>query len=67
VTSRGDRREPIFDDDEDRKAWLEVLAAALNRFQASAYAYCLMSNHYHVVLQTHRPNLSRLMRHLNGV
>ena len=67
VTSRGDRREPIFDDDEDRKTWLEVLASALDRFQASTYAYCLMGNHYHVVLQTHRPNLSRLMRHLNGV
>lgn len=67
VTSRGDRREPIFDDDEDRLAWLSVLADALDRFHATAYAYCLMDNHYHVVIQTHRPNLSRLMRHLNGV
>lgn len=67
VTSRGDRREPIYEDDEDRRAWLEVLAKALERFEASVYAYCLMGNHYHVVLQTHRPNLSRLMRHLNGV
>lgn len=67
VTSRGDRREPIFDDDEDREAWLTVLTDALDRFHASAYAYCLMGNHYHIVLQTHRPNLSRLMRHLNGV
>ena len=39
----------------------------LKRFEASAFAYCLMDNHYHVVLQTHRPNLSRLMRHVNGV
>lgn len=67
VTSRGDRREPIFDDDDDRVEWLAVLADALDRFHATAYAYCLMGNHYHVVLQTHRPNLSRLMRHLNGV
>jgi len=67
VTSRGDRREPIFEDDEDRETWLTVLAEGLDRFHASACAYCLMSNHYHIVLQTHRPNLSRLMRHVNGV
>lgn len=67
VTSRGDRREPIFEDDADRHAWLSVLAEALDRFQATVYAYCLMDNHYHIILQTHRPNLSRLMRHVNGV
>lgn len=67
VTSRGDRREPIFEDDEDRRVWLELFAEALDRFHATAYAYCLMGNHYHAVIQTHRPNLSRLMRHLNGV
>jgi putative transposase len=67
VTSRGDRREPIFDDDADRREWLQVLAEGLDRFQATAYAYCLMGNHYHAVMQTHRPNLSRLMRHVNGV
>lgn len=39
----------------------------LERFEATAFAYCLMGNHYHVVVQTHRPNLSRLMRHVNGV
>ena len=67
VTSRGDRREPIFEDDDDRREWLAVLVEALDRFQATAYAYCLMGNHYHVVMQTHRPNLSRVMRHVNGV
>jgi REP-associated tyrosine transposase len=67
VTSRGDRREPIFEDDDDRREWLAVLAEALDRFEATTYAYCLMGNHYHVVMQTHRPNLSRLMRHVNGV
>jgi REP element-mobilizing transposase RayT len=67
VTARGDRREPIFEDDEDRRALLEVLSRALERFDASYLAYCLMSNHYHFVLETHRANLSRLMRHVNGV
>ena len=42
VTSRGDRREPIFLDDEDRRALLEVVAQAMQRFDAQALAYCLM-------------------------
>jgi len=67
VTSRGDRREPIFEDDADREAWLEVLGHALVRFDATVFAYCLMGNHYHVVVQTRQANLSRLMRELNGV
>ena len=67
LTSRGDRREPIFEDDDDRRALLEVLAQALERFEATCFAYCLMGNHYHFVVQTRRPNLSRLMRHVNGV
>jgi putative transposase len=67
ITSRGDRRENIFDDDDDRLMWLEVLAEALESFDATVFAWCLMSNHYHIVLRTRRANLSRLMRHLNGV
>lgn len=67
VTSRGDRREPIFVDDRDRTLLIEALAQALGRFDAAALAYCLMGNHYHLVLQTKRANLSRLMRHVNGV
>lgn len=67
VTSRGDRREPIFVDDEDRLALLDVLAQAADRFDAQALAYCLMGNHYHLVLHTRAANLSRFMRHLNGV
>ena len=67
VTSRGDRREPIYKDDVDREGQLAVLAKALDRFNSEALAYCLMGNHYHLVLQTHSGQLSRLMRHLNGV
>jgi REP element-mobilizing transposase RayT len=67
VTARGDRREPIFEDDEDRLAFLSFLGQALERFDAQCLAYCLMGNHYHLVLHTRQPNLSRLMRHLNGV
>ncbi|HYD61601.1 MAG TPA: transposase [Noviherbaspirillum sp.] len=67
VTTRGDRREPIFEDDADREALLEVVRQGVERFDVVVYAYCLMSNHYHFVLQTRQPNLSRLMRHVNGV
>ncbi len=67
VTSRGDRREPIYRDDQDRLAHLDVLAQAVERFSAAVLAYCLMGNHYHLVLHTRAANLSRLMRHLNGV
>lgn len=67
VTSRGDRREPIFVDDSDRRDLLGVVGTALKRFDASMLAYCLMGNHYHFVLQTRQANLSLLMRHINGV
>ncbi|MBP6250076.1 MAG: transposase [Leptothrix sp. (in: Bacteria)] len=67
VTSRGDRREPIYRDDEDREAHLAIIAQAMARFDAQVLAYCLMGNHFHLVLQTRQANLSRLMRHVNGV
>ena len=67
VTSRGDRREAIYGGDEDRTLFLDVLAQATERFHAKVLAYCLMGNHYHLVLQTRDANLSLLMRHLNGV
>jgi putative transposase len=67
ITSRGDRREPIFVDDEDRLALLDIVAQALSRFDAQMLAYCLMGNHYHFVLHTRQANLSLLMRHINGV
>ena len=67
VTSRGDRREPIYRDDADRQCQLDVLAEALARFDADVLAYCLMGNHFHLVVQTHAGQLSRLMRQLNGV
>ena len=67
VTSRGDRREAIFDDDTDREALLQVLDRTLTRFDGCVFAYCLMDNHYHLVLHTRRANLSRIMRDVNGI
>ena len=56
----GDRREPIFVDDEDRQGLLEVVAQALSRFDAEALSYCLIGYHYHFVLHTRQANLSLL-------
>ena len=67
VTARGDRREDIVNDDDDRSCLLDLWGEALVRFDAVCFAYCLMGNHYHFVVETRRANLSRLMRHVNGV
>jgi putative transposase len=67
VTARGDRREAIYRDDADRRTQLDVLAQAMDRFDAQLLAYCQMGNHFHLVLHTRQANLSRLMRHVNGV
>jgi REP-associated tyrosine transposase len=67
VTSRGDRREAIYEDDEDRNKWLEILGSTCKRFNWRCHAYCLMDNHYHMVIETAEGNLSKGMRQLNGV
>ena len=67
VTSRGDRREDIFAGDDDRVAWLDILGTVCERFNWTCHAYCLMTNHYHVVVETVEGNLAKGMRQLNGV
>ena len=67
VTSRGDGREDIFLDDEDRILFLSVLAEAVEILNWSVHSYCLMGNHYHLLLETPDSNLAKGMRHLNGV
>jgi REP element-mobilizing transposase RayT len=65
VTSRGNERRPIFVDDRDREIFLEFLGRAVTRFGWSLTAYVLMTNHFHLVVQTPEPNLSRGMHWLN--
>ena len=67
VTSRGDRREDIFHDTSDREDWLTLLEQVCERFNWRCHAYCQMTNHYHVVVETPDANLSHGMRQLNGV
>ena len=67
ITTRGNAREPIYRDDDDRLSFLAVLESVVKRYGWLCHAYCLMDNHYHLVIETPRPNLSRGMRQLNGV
>jgi putative transposase len=67
VTSRGDGREAIFLTEEDRRLFLSVLSEVVRDFNWAVHAYCLMDNHYHLLIETPDGNLSKGMRQLNGV
>lgn len=67
VMSRGDRRRDIFCDDIDRRRFLDTLAKEVAQQRWRLHAYCLMGNHYHVLLETPYGNLVAGMRRLNGV
>jgi REP element-mobilizing transposase RayT len=67
VTARGDRQEAIFLDDVDRRRFLDLLGKEVNQQRWVCFAYCLMDNHYHLLIETPEPNLVRGMRRLNGV
>ncbi len=67
VTSRGDGREDIYLSDADREAWLDVLAAVCERYHWVCHAWCQMTNHYHILVETPETNLAQGMRQLNGV
>jgi putative transposase len=66
VTSRGNRRQPVFVDGRDRKFFLEMLAIVCARRRWRCRGYCLMPNHYHLVVQTRDADLSAGMQGLNG-
>jgi putative transposase len=67
ITARGNNKKNIFRDDLDRERWLWLLAEAVEMFDWRLHAYILMDNHFHLVVETPVGNLSRGMRHLNGV
>lgn len=66
VTSRGQEGKKIFIDDEDRRFFLDWLARIAQRFHWQCHAFCLLDDHYHLVLETRDANLSAGMRELNG-
>jgi putative transposase len=65
VTCRGNDRRPIYRDDRDRELFLERLRASLDIYQVVLHAYVLMGNHFHMIVQTPRANLSEFMRHFS--
>lgn len=67
ITSRGNAKGDIFLDDVDRELFLKVLATTVTHHRWVVHAYCLMGNHYHLLVETPTPNLSRGMRQLNGM
>src|SRR5579859_3715129 len=67
VMARGNARQNIFRDTQDRQAFLAGLKRVCERFDWRIWAYCLMDNHYHLLVETLEPTLSRGMREINGV
>jgi putative transposase len=67
LTGRGNARQKIFFRDADRQLFLDVLARVVGRYGWICHAYCLMANHYHLLVETPKPNLSLGMRQLNGI
>jgi len=65
VTSRGNQKEDIFSDDRDREKFLEIMKTTKDRYRYLLHAYCLMKNHYHLLLETPRANLSQIMQNIN--
>ncbi len=67
VKARGNGRQAIFVDDEDRASFLANLGRVTGRFDWRVWAWCLTGNHYHLPIETMRPTLSRGMREVNDV
>jgi len=67
VMNRGRRSDKIFEGPDDYRLFIDLLKAAIELWNIQISAYCLMSNHYHLLIHTPQGNLSRCMRHINGV
>ncbi|MDD5773098.1 MAG: transposase [bacterium] len=67
VTSRGNAKRDIFKDDIDRNTFIKILKQAVISYNLICHGYCLMDNHFHLILETPDGNLSKGMRHINGV
>ncbi len=67
ITSRGNEKKAVYKDDVDRETFLDTLFQVNKRYNWICHAYCLMNNHYHLIIETPDGNLSAGMRQLNGV
>ena len=67
VMNRGAAKQTTFHDSGDYQAFLDTVAEAHQRWAIEVFAYSLMRNHYHLCLRTPKGNLSRVMRHIDGI
>ena len=67
VVARGNERALVFRDDRDRERFLEILGGVAVRYRWRVLAYCLMGNHFHLLVMTLEPMLALGMRQVNGV
>jgi len=67
LAARGNARKRIYKDDHDRQVFLTTLSSVVKKYHWICHAYCLMDNHYHLLIETPDVNLARGMRQLNGV
>lgn len=67
ITSRGNEKKTIFKDDQDRNSFLDTIQQVNKRYNWICHAYCLMGNHYHLLIETSEGNLSIGMRQVNGL
>ncbi len=67
ITSRGNEKKPVYQDDQDRENFLSTLGKVNERYHWLCHAYCLMDNHFHLLIETPEGNLAMGMRQLNGV
>jgi REP element-mobilizing transposase RayT len=66
VYSRGNDKKKIYKDDTDRQKFMKILSSAKKQFDLRIFAYCLMPNHYHLLIEINEPNLSNAMKFING-
>jgi len=66
VTSRGNERKAVYKSQRDREKFFSYLESATERYGAVVHVFCLMDNHYHLLIETPSGNLSQIMHHING-
>ncbi len=66
ITARGNSQQDIYLSDEDRESFLKLIHTATERYHWYCHVYCLMSNHYHLLIETEQPTLSKGMKYING-
>jgi putative transposase len=66
VSARGNERKTVFNSIRDRQKFLEYFETASERYNTVIHAYCLLDNHYHLLLGTPSANLPQIMQHING-